>query len=59
MNYVNISNHTRVAGRQVGIVHYAGGKMPLIEKRIEYGNNPRAVRRSYAKNIANEMGMGY
>ena len=61
MNYVNISNHTRVAGRQVGIVHYAGGKMPKCEKCIEKGNFPRATRRLHGRRVnrlTNEMGMG-
>ena len=57
MNYVNISNHTRVAGRQVNIVHYAGGKMQYRERDMELGNFARSTRRAYARNLEDGMTM--
>ncbi|MBR4407865.1 MAG: hypothetical protein IKT27_06080 [Clostridia bacterium] len=59
MNRVNISTHTRIAGRQVGIVHYAGGRFPEVIKDIELGNHSRSMRRQYAKSLLqdNEMGL--
>ena len=49
MSYVKLSNHIRVAGRQVDFVNYAGGRMLFAQKDAELGNFARPTHRAYAQ----------